>query len=385
MSKRRAVILSVTIEGRSQADTARLYDVSESFVSRLLARYRAEGDTAFEPRSRRPHTTPTATPDTTVELITNLREELATDGLDAGPETIAWHLATHHQLTVSISTIRRRLIAAGLITPEPKKRPRSSYIRFEADLPNETWQSDFTHWRLDDGTDTEILVWLDDHARYALSVTAHQPVTGTIVLDTFTETARKHGLPASVLTDNGLVYTVRFAGYRGGHNQLETALTGLGIEQKHSRPNHPTTCGKVERFHQTLKRWLTAQPAARNLDELQTLLDTFVDEYNHRRPHRSLNRTTPAVAYNLIPKAEPAGTTAGTHHRIRRDRVDKTGAVSLRRAGRMHHISIGRAHAGTPVILIIADLDIRVVTTATGELLRHLTLDPTRGYQPRQK
>jgi transposase InsO family protein len=385
MSKRRAVVLSVTIEGRSQAETARLYNVSEAFVSRLLARYRAEGDAAFESRSRRPHTSPTQLPPTMVELITNLRQQLVAKGLDAGPETIAWHLNTHHQVTASISTIRRYLITAGLVTPEPKKRPKSSYIRFEADLPNETWQSDFTHWRLTDSTDIEVLVWLDDHSRYALSVTAHKPVTGTIVLDTFTETAGKYGLPASVLTDNGLVYTVRFAGFRGGRNHLETALANLGITQKHSRPNHPTTCGKVERFHQTLKKWLTAQPRAATITELQTQLDTFVSEYNHRRPHRSLNRRTPAVAYQLLPKAQPSSTDTNTHHRIRRDRIDTTGAVSLRRAGRMHHISIGRAHAGKPVVLIIADLDIRVVATNTGELLRHLTLDPTRGYQPRQK
>jgi transposase InsO family protein len=385
MSKRRAVVLSVTIEGRSQAETARLYNVSEAFVSRLLARYRVEGDAAFEPRSRRPHTSPTQLPPTMVELITNLRQQLVAKGLDAGPETIAWHLHTHHQVTASISTIRRYLITAGLVTPEPKKRPKSSYIRFEADLPNETWQSDFTHWRLTDSTDIEVLVWLDDHSRYALSVTAHKPVTGTIVLDTFTETARKYGLPASVLTDNGLVYTVRFAGFRGGRNHLETALANLGITQKHSRPNHPTTCGKVERFHQTLKKWLTAQPRAATITELQTQLDTFIDEYNHRRPHRSLNRRTPAVAYHLLPKAQPSSTDTNTHYRIRRDRIDTTGAVSLRRAGRMHHISIGRAHAGKPVVLIIADLDIRVVATNTGELLRHLTLDPTRGYQPRHK
>src|SRR4029078_10667678 len=124
------------------------------------------------------------------------------------------------------------------------------------------WQSDFPHWRLADGTDVEVLAWLDDHARYALSVTAHQPVTGTIVVDTFLETAAQHGFPASVLTDNGLVYTTRFAGGRGGRNRLETTLAALGVDQKHSKPNHPTTCGKVERFHQTLKRWLPTHTPA---------------------------------------------------------------------------------------------------------------------------
>lgn len=385
MSKRRSIILSVTIEGRSQAETARLYSVSESTVSRLLSRYRTEGDAAFEPRSRRPKTSPTRIADAVNEMIVNLRVDLTSRGLDAGPATIQWHLERDGH-TVSVSTIRRRLLDAGLIEPAPKKRPKSSYVRFEADLPNETWQSDFTHYRLADRTDTEVLVWIDDHSRLALSVTAHRRVTGDLVVDTFNECGADQGFPASVLTDNGMVYTTRFAGYRGGRNALETRLAELDIQQKNSRPNHPTTCGKVERFHQTMKKWLTAQqPQPATITELQALLDAFVDEYNHRRPHRSLGRATPAVAYRRLPKTGPAGTNIGPHYRIRRDRVDKTGAVSLRRAGRMHHISIGRAHKGTAVILLIDDLDIRVIEADTGELLRRLTLNPNIGYQPRFK
>jgi transposase InsO family protein len=382
MSKRRAVILAVTLEGRTQAEVARAYEVSEATVSRWLARYRIDGDAAFEPRPRRPRRSPTATSDEVVVLIVNLRRELTEEGLDAGPVTIRWHLQAHHQATVSISTIRRHLIAAGLVTPNPKKKPKSAYIRFEADLPNETWQSDFTHWRLADRTDAEILTWLDDHSRYALSVTAHQRVTGPIVVDTFTECAADEGFPASVLTDNGMVFTTRFAGGRGGRNGLETALADLGITQKNSRPNHPTTCGKVERFQQTLKQWLRKQPRTRALPDLQDQLDTFRQIYNHDRPHTSLKRRTPAVVYNLLPKTGPASTTPASHHRIRHDRVDKTGAVTLRHNGRLHHIGIGRAHAQTTVLLLVNHLDIRVINTATGELLRHLTLDPTRDYQP---
>jgi len=377
--------LSVTVEGLTQAETARRYEVSESFVSRLLARWRVEGDAAFEARSRRPLTSPSAIPAGTVELILNLREQLTDEGLDAGPATIVWHLQHRHHITVSAATVRRRLVAAGLIEPEPRKRPRASYIRFQAELPNEMWQTDFTHWRLADRTEVEVLTWLDDHSRYALSVTAHRRVTGPAVVDTFTQCGADQGFPASVLSDNAMVYTTRFAGGRGGRNHLEVALAELGITQKHSRPNHPTTCGKVERFQQTLKKWLAARPAPDDLAALQDLLHGFVDEYNHRRPHRSLNRSTPAAAYHRLPKATPAGTDAGTHHRIRHDRIDTTGAVSLRRAGRMHHIGLGRAHAGTPVILLIADLDIHVINADTGELLRALTLDPTRDYQPRFK
>ena len=385
MSKRRLVITAVVIEGCTHADVAAQYGLSRSWVTRLVGRYRSEGDAAFEPRSRRPHTSPARLADVVNKQIVNLRVDLTTRGLDAGPHTIQWHLANQGH-TVSVSTIRRRLVTAGLITPEPKKRPKSSYIRFEADLPNETWQSDFTHYRLTGGADTEVLVWVDDHSRYALSVTAHHRVTGDIVVDTFDQCGLDQGFPASVLTDNGMVYTTRFAGFRGGRNALETRLAELEIQQKNSAPNHPTTCGKVERFHQTLKKWLTAQqPQPASIAELQTLIDAFVDEYNHRRPHRSLGRTTPAVAYQRLPKTGPAGTDVGPHYRIRRDRIDKTGSVSLRRAGRMHHISIGRPLKGTAVIMLIDDLDIRVIATQTGELLRHLTLNPKRGYQPRFK
>ena len=385
MSKRRLVITAVVAECRTHADVAARYGVSRSWVTRLVGRYRVEGEAAFEPRSRRPKTSPTRVADVVNQAIVNLRVDLTSRGLDAGPHTIQWHLRRcGHE--VSVSTIRRRLLAAGLVEPNPKKRHRSSYIRFEAELPNETWQSDFTHYRLANSADTEVLVWLDDHSRYALSVTAHDRVTGDIVVDTFNHTGQTQGFPASVLTDNGLVYTARFAGYRGGRNRLETHLVALGIDQKHSRPNHPRTCGKVERFHQTMKKWLTAQtPQPTTIDDLQALIDCFVDEYNHRRPHRSLRRTTPSVAYTRLPKTGPAGSSTGPHYRIRRDRIDKTGAVSLRRAGRMHHISIGRAHKHTPVILLIDDLDIRVIATETSELLRALQLDPNRGYQPRFK
>jgi transposase len=157
VSKARLVITAVVVEGRSQAEVARCYGVSKGWVSKLVARYRAEGETAFEPRSRRPRTSPTVTAAQTVELIIRLRKQLAEQGLDAGPGTIAWHLAHHHQLTVSTATISRYLIRHGMVTPTPKKRPRSSYIRFQAAQPNECWQADFTHYRLTDGTDVEIL------------------------------------------------------------------------------------------------------------------------------------------------------------------------------------------------------------------------------------
>jgi hypothetical protein len=183
----------------------------------------------------------------------------------------------------------------------------------------------------------EILDWLDDHARYALSVTAHRRITGPIVLETFREAIDTHGIPASTLTDNGMVFTTRLSGGKGGRNAFENELHRLGITQINSNTNHLTTCGKVERFHQTLKKWLTRQPPATTIAELQIQLDTFVDEYNHRRPHRALTQhATPATAYAARPKADPA-TRTDTHNRVRTDRVDQAGAITLRTGGRLHH------------------------------------------------
>jgi transposase InsO family protein len=257
VSKRRLVITAVVIEGRSQSAVAREYGVSQAWISRLVARYRAEGEAAFEPRSRRPHTSPARLTQATIDLIIELRERLASKGLDAGPHTIAWHLEHHHGLIVSPASIHRHLRAAGLIEPQPQKRPKSSYIRFAAEQPNERWQADFTHWWLADHTHVEILDWLDDHARYALSVTAHRRITGPIVRAEFRKACAAHGIPFSTLTDNGMVFTTRLSGGKGGRNQLENELRRLGVTQINSTPNHPTTCGKVERFHQTLKKWLT--------------------------------------------------------------------------------------------------------------------------------
>jgi transposase InsO family protein len=393
MSLTRLLITAVVVENRPVREVAAAYGVSKSWLHELLARYRREGDAVFEPRSRRPQTSPTAVPAEVVDLIVELRQKLAATGLDAGPDTLVWHLEQHHHITVSRATVARYLAKHGLVVPEPKKRPKSSYIRFQAEQPNETWQADFTHCRLTrpdgrPGADTEILTWLDDHSRFALSVTAHHRVTGPIVLATFRETVAAHGIPASTLTDNGMVFTTRLSGgsLHGtqGRNSLEHELRRLGVTQKNSRPNHPTTCGKVERFQQTMKKWLASKPdQPTSIAALQTLLDSFIQEYNHRRPHRSLpHRATPATAYTARPKATPGDRDEDTHDRLRHDRVDKSGKITLRHGGRLYSIGIGRTHTRTRVLILVQDLDIRIIDAATGELIRELVLDPAKRYQP---
>ena len=392
MSKARLVITAVVVEGRPVAQVAADYGVSRQWIYKLLARYRVEGEEAFEPHSRRPHNQPTAIPVATVELIIKLRRGLTRQGLDAGAHTIAWHLTEQHQLTASPATIWRILKRAGLITPEPNKKPQSSYICFAAEQPNQMWQVDFTHYRLTrpDGTpgaDAEILCFLDDHSRYAISITCHQPVTGPAVVTTFRQAVADQGIPASVLSDNGMVFTTRFAGGRAGRdtiNGFSALLRDLGVAQKHSKPNHPTTCGKVERFHQTLKKWLRAQPQQpQTVAELQALCDHFVNYYNTRRPHRSLNRRTPLAAYQARPKATPVGSTQPEPQpRVRRDVVDSDGKLTLRYNGRLHHIGIGRTHARTPILMLINGRNIRIIQAHTGELIRDLILNPAIDYQP---
>jgi transposase InsO family protein len=266
VSKARLVITAVVVEGRSQAEVSRTYGVSQPWISRLVARYRIQGEAAFEPRPRRPRSSPNATPQPVVDRILALRAELTDKGLDAGPHTLVWHLANdsgHGPISVSAATVSRILTRHGAVVPDPSKRPKSAGRRFQAELPNQLWQSDFTHWALADGSDVEILNWLDDHSRCLLGSTVHKPVTGPVVLAQFRAVIAAHGVPAAVLTDNGLVFTTRFAGGRRGkttRNGFEQELAALGVEQKNSSPNHPQTCGKVERFHQTLKKWLAAQP-----------------------------------------------------------------------------------------------------------------------------
>jgi transposase InsO family protein len=236
MSKARAVVLEVVSGHLSVTAAARVYGLSRQHVHRLLKRYREGGLEAVEPRSRRPASNPHAVADEVITAIVRLREQLTADGLDAGPLTLQWHLTQQGLPVPSTSTIRRILHHHGLITPQPRKRPKSSYIRFQAAQPNECWQSDFTHWKLADGTDIEILSWLDDHSRFLLAATAYRRVSGPDVVTSFLHTAATHGLPASTLTDNGSVYTSRFT---HGHNAFELLLATLGITQKNGHPGHP--------------------------------------------------------------------------------------------------------------------------------------------------
>jgi transposase InsO family protein len=380
MDLARYVVDAVMVEGRSYREVARAHGVSKSWVGKLVGRFRAGGYPAIEPRSRAARRIPHRTPDRLEDEIVALRKELAELGLDAGAATIHYHLSKRHQTVPSVSTIWRVLRRRGFVVPQPHKRPRSSWIRFEAQLPNECWQSDVTHWRLGDGTEVEIVNFIDDHSRLAVAARVLAVATAPRVLEVFRAAGERWGLPAALLTDNGCVYTTW---HRGGPNVMQTELLTLGIEYRHSRPYHPQTCGKIERFHQTMKAFLARQPPVGSIAELQAQVDRFVAYYNEVRPHRARERRPPRVAFEARDKARPSGPMirVGAGVRVRRDRIDNNGKVTLRHRTRLHHIGVGHAHKGKRVILLVDGLNVRVVSQ-DGELLRQLTLDPTRDYQP---
>jgi len=381
VAKARYLVEAHLLEGRSVSELAAAHGVHRSWIYKLLARYREGGYGALEPRSKAPRSNPCKASEDVVRAVVSLREQLLSQGHDCGAQTIAHHLAGQRLDSVpSVSTIWRILRREGLIEPQPQKRPRSSLIRFEAQLPNEMWQADITHWSLAGGQDVEILNVIDDHSRLFLASVARPTFKAADVADAFRSAVALHGAPASLLCDNGAVFTAR---PRGGKVLLQIEMERLGVVAKNSRPYHPQTCGKVERLHQTLKRYLAKQPRAKTLSELQGQLDAFAHYYNAIRPHRALGGRTPLQAYSARVKARPASEAGReAHFRVRHDRVDGQGKVSLRHDSKLHHIGLGRAHKGKPIKLLVADRDIRVLDAHTGEVIRRLTLDPTRDYQP---
>jgi transposase InsO family protein len=381
------VINAVLVEGRSVKEVCESHDISRSWLYELIARYREHGDEGLTPQSKRPRSSPTRVPATIEDEIVALRKELTDLGVDAGAHTIHYHLQRRHRrrrrAVPSVATIWRVLSRRGFVTPQPQKRPKSSWRRFQAELPNECWQADTTHWALADGTDVEILNVIDDHSRLLVASRAFVTAKAADVVETFHQGASELGFPASMLTDNGAIFT---AETRRGACAIELELLALGVDYKHSRPYHPQTCGKVERFHQTLKRWLAKQRPAATVAGLQAKLDRFRAYYNTVRPHRALGRRTPAQAFVARTKAKPRkpGITVPAEHRVRRDRIDSGGKVTLRYQSRLLHLGIGRRYRGTRVLLLVADRDVRVLNN-DGEILAEFTINPTKTYQTQKR
>ena len=365
--------IAVASEGINVAAFCRQHGISRETFYAWRRRYQAEGLEGLEPRSRAPKSNPRRIAADVEDAIVTLRKELTEAGLDGGPGTIQWHLGRQGRRAVpSEATIWRVLARRGFVEPEPRKRPKSAWRRFEAAAPNELWQADCTEWTIASGRAC-ILSFVDDHSRVALRVKALPAATSEATWETFCEATKAWGVPLGQLTDNGLNFSGRL---RGFEVHFEIELRAIGVHPKTSRPYHPQTCGKVERFQQTLKRWLARQPLAADLDELQAQLDAFVDYYNGHRPHRGIGRITPIERFAATPPAINLGIALPSPARAVQVPVDERGTV---RVG-PYTINIGTIHTGATATVHYSDTHAAIYINH--RLTRALQLDPTRRYQP---
>jgi transposase InsO family protein len=346
--------------------------ISRQTFYKYRRRFLEEGPPGLVERSRRPRSSPAMVTLAVEEAIVRLRKELV---IDNGAQAIAWHLARCPELGVvpSARTVHRVLVRRGMVVAQPEKRPKSSWRRFEWPRPNDAWQIDATAWVLADGRQVWVMDVLDDHSRVLLAARATDGPTGAAAWEAFAHAAAIWELPARVMSDNGLCFTGRF---HGREVEFERRLRAMGIIHMLSSPSHPQTCGKLERSHQTTKRWLRTQPPAGDLMELQHQLDEWLDHYNHHRPHRAANGDTPAERWR-------AGTPAGPGQFIegpRRTSLHTVASNGVIGWGDRFLISVGTPLAGQTVLVVANGNDL----TVWGEpgLIQTLTVDPSRRYQP---
>jgi len=370
METKLRAVLAAGLSGVRISELCRELEISRQTFHKYRRRWEAEGPAGLVERSRRPHHTPLMISAALEDEIVRLRKDLP---LDRGAQTIAYELGRSGWPVPSVATIHRALVRRGLVTPQPQKRPRSAWRRFEWPWANDAWQIDATRWVLRSGREVWVMDVLDDHSRLVVAARAVPGPTVHAAWTTFGDATSRWGLPARVMSDNGSCFTGRFL--NGAEVDFERNLRTLGIEHLLSAPGHPQTCGKIERFHQTLKRWLGMQPRARSIAQLQTQLDSFLDFYNHRRPHRALHGATPAESWTASPRATP-GEPVTEPPRAEFRHVSRTGVIGWQR----YRIGVGAQHAGENILVIARGDDLSLFTHAG--LVRRLRINPTREYQP---
>jgi transposase InsO family protein len=380
--KASAAAYALDEHARASIDVAALCrdeGVSRAVFYKYVARVRAEGLDGLEERSRRPRWSPQRVSVETEELVVRLRKELDDAGLDHGATSIQWHLGRRGEVEVvpSVSTIHRVLVRRGLVVAQPRKRPKTALRRFEAPAPNEMWQIDHTDWVIATGV-VKIFSIVDDHSRVVIRSRAVVEATSEEAWTTFCEGAEVWGLPAGTLSDNGLCFSGKL---RHIEVFFEAQLRDAGVRPITSRPYHPQTAGKVERFQQTLKKWLRKRRRRLHADiaELQADLDEFCRIYNTERPHQGIGRQIPLERWRAAPAAGPASE-ALAHP----DWSSKTLHVTVTAAGcvQVDHLKIhvGVEHHGQRAFVAIDAA--RANVFIGGQLVRHLELDRTRTYQP---
>ena len=352
--------------------------ISRQTFYKFRRRFREEGIDGLRDRSRRPLTSPGQTPVEVEDVIVLRRKQRLDQGLDHGPQSIVWSLQREGVAVPSPSTVWQILTRRGMITAQPQKRPQSATKRFCFSRPNQCWQSDWTGWSLTNGSAVAIAGSLDDHSRYLVGLRAAAgDADGQLVWSVIMAGIDECGIPSMSLSDNGIVYTGRFHSHESA---FETNLRTLGVHTINSAPFHPQTCGKIERFWQTLKKWLSARDPVATVDELNSLLEQFRTFYNHQRPHRALRGATPAEAFHATVKARPADRPLPAPVFVSHHTVGQT-------SGYVHvapyRVNVGLRWAGHECD-VIRDGD-QISIFSGNRLVRTLTTDPTRNYQPIDK
>jgi transposase InsO family protein len=365
----RLAIAQIDVAEVNVAEFCRDHAISRDRFYTIRRRYQQEGEAGLAPRSRAPHTIANQTPPEVEDLIVAERKKLDGNGLDAGAETIKWHLDAAGVDAPTASTIWRILKRRGFIVAEPNKAPHKKWRRFVAEFVNELWQTDATHTELADGTELDIVNILDDHSRVCTGSHAVDGTTsGPDAWHAFVAAIDAYGIPARILSDNGAPFTSNL--FTGNLKDIQVATTN-------SRPFHPQTCGKVERFHQTLKKWLAARSKPDTIDELQQLLDVFVEIYNTQRPHRGIGRRIPADVYNTDPKTGPDAYSILDETTIHHNTVDRNGRVEIPGP---YAITVGATHTGQTATTIRTGNHAHIFIN--NNLARKLTIDPNRRSQP---
>ena len=366
------VLLEAARSGETVTAVCKRHGISRETFYVYVRRFQAEGVDGLEPRSRQPVNQPQRMAAAIEERVCRMRKEHP----KWGARRIRAELRRKGVDPPAVSSVHRALVRNGLVALRPT-RPRPATRRFERAFPNDLWQIDFSLTHFADRRRVWVMDILDDHARFLLALRVVEGPTGAAAWACFEWALARYGVPAQVLSDNGTCFTGRLLGVQV---EFERRLAALGVHLINSRPYHPQTLGKLERFHRTLKEWLDDNPRPQTRDELQAILDDFRVHYNEDRPHQGIDDALPIERYRgqvpLLAASLPGPLPEAVHPTsaiVRR--VSATGVVSYKG----HRINVSKPWAGHE--LRVTEID-GVVHLFYGEqLVRAVVPDPDRRFQ----